>query len=241
MFSVSKIFCLMPTAVLCLSSIVSAQESAYADLNACVRDEQITMTAKGAGMGALTGLAAGFLSGKKDNAVKGAAIGAVVGGAAGFATAYYSAIGNCYKKNPSWIPESRIERTKNFEVVKKETKYKPSEGIKVEARKIMMASSVKPGSSLDINTSFVVLTPDGAETVIAIERKLYIMTDGNETSLDFPGKTSEERTVEPGEHKDSVKLPISADMKAGTVLRVEFSVAGGNKAPSRVSASVTVN
>ena len=43
-----------------------------------------------------------------------AAIGAVVGGAAGFATAYFTAIDTCYKQNPAWIPESKIERTKAY-------------------------------------------------------------------------------------------------------------------------------
>lgn len=71
---------LLPTALIYLSGTAFAQESAYADLDACVQGEPISMAAKGAGVGALTGLAAGLFSKKKENAVKGAAIGAVVGG-----------------------------------------------------------------------------------------------------------------------------------------------------------------
>ena len=235
-----KLFLLIPTTLLYLSGAASAQESAYEDQNACVKNEQISGAVKGAGVGLLTGLGAGFLSGKKDNAVKGAVVGAVVGGAAGFAIAYYTAIETCNKKHPDWIPESKITRTKNYEQVKKETNYKPSEGIKAQARKIEMAASAKPGSSVDINSTFIVLTPDGAETTVVLERKLFVVDNGKETPMPFPAKTSEERTVEPGEHQDSVKLPIPADMKAGTTLRVEFSVTAGNKPASSVSATVVV-
>jgi gas vesicle protein len=239
--SASKLFLLIPTALLYLSGAASAQESAYEDLNACTRSEQINSTAKGAGVGLITGLGAGLLSGKKDNAVKGAAIGAVVGGAAGFALAYYSAYDTCIKKNPNLIPESKIERTKNYEQVKKETKYKSSEGIKAQVRKIEMSTSTTPGVPVDINSTFIVLTPDGAETAVVIERKLFVVKeDGKEDSMTFTGKNHEERIVEAGEHVDKAKLLIPADMKAGTTLRVEFSVTAGNKPASSVSATVTV-
>ncbi|TCG02291.1 hypothetical protein BZM27_54150 [Paraburkholderia steynii] len=55
----------------------------------------------------MTGFAAMLVSNKKNDALKGAAVGAAVGGIAGFATAYYTAIDTCYKKNPSWVPESK--------------------------------------------------------------------------------------------------------------------------------------
>ncbi len=239
--SASKLFLLIPTAFLYLSGAASAQESVIEAQNACVRDEQVSSTVKGAGVGLITGLGAGLLSGKKDNAVKGAAIGAVVGGAAGFAMAYYTAIETCNKKNPSWIPESKLARTKDYEQVKKETKYKPSEGIKAQVRKIEMAASAKPGASVDINSTFIVLTPDGAETAVVLERKLFEVNEKGEViPMPFPAKTSEERTVEPGEHQDNVKLPISADMKTGTTLRVEFSVTAGNKPASSESKTITV-
>lgn len=236
-----KLLFLIPTALLYFSGAASAQESAYEDQNACVKNEQISGAAKGAGVGLLTGLGAGFLSGKKDNAVKGAVVGAVVGGAAGFAIAYYSAIETCNKKHPEWIPESKIIRTKDYDKVKKEINYQPSEGIKAQARKIEMATSASAGSSVDINSTFIVLTPDGAETTVKIERKLFVVDEnGKETTKDVVGKPHEDRTIEPGEHQDSVKLPISADMKAGTTLRVEFSVTAGNKPASSVSATVVV-
>ncbi len=228
------------TAMLCLSTAAYAQESANADLDACVKEQQIALTAKGAGVGAIAGLGTALFSKNKNDALKNAAIGAVVGGAAGFATAYFTAIDACYKKNPSWIPESKIERTKAYALVKKETKYKPSEGIKAQATKIAMPGTIKAGEALDIASTFIVLTPNGAETPVSIERKLFAILDGKETPLTFTGKNNEERTVEPGEHQDTAHLPIPPDAKAGTQYRYEFGVTAGGKSASSVTSTVTV-
>lgn len=226
--------------LLCLSFAAHAQESANTDLDACVKQEQIALTAKGAGAGAIAGLGAALFSKNGNDALKNAAIGAVVGGAAGFATAYFTAIDTCYKKNPSWIPESKIERTKAYAQVKKETKYKPSEGIKAQATKIAMPAVIKAGEALNIASTFIVLTPNGAETPVTLERKLFAIVDGKETPLTFTGKTNEERTVEPGEHRDNARLPIPPDAKAGTQYRYEFGVLAGGKSVSSVSSTVTV-
>jgi hypothetical protein len=92
--------------LMCLSLAAHAQESANADLDACVKEQQIVLTAKGAGMGALAGLGTALFSKNKD-ALKNAAIGAVVGGAAGFATAYFTAIDTCYKQTRPGSPNRR--------------------------------------------------------------------------------------------------------------------------------------
>jgi hypothetical protein len=228
-------------ALMCLTSAAThAQESANPELDKCVKDEQIALTAKGAGMGALTGLGMGLLSGNKEDALKKAAAGAVVGGAAGFATAYFTAIEACYKKNPSWIPESKIERTKDYAKVKKETKYQPKEGIKAAATKLDMPTSVKAGTTLDLASTFYVLTPDGAESPVTLERKLFEIVDNKENPLPYTGKGSEERTIEPGEHKDTGRLPIPSGTKAGTQFRYEFSVSAGGKPASTVKQTVVV-
>ena len=234
---------LIATSVLSSASVVSAQESAYADLDACTKGEQIKLTAKGAITGALVGLGAAFLSGKKDDAAKSAVLGAAVGGAAGFATAYYNAIGTCYKLNPTWIPESNIVRdpNKSYMQVKKENNYKPKEeGIKVLAKKMDMATSVTAGAKLDINSTFDVMTPDGAETAIVVERKLFAVEADKETAVFFPGRPSDQRTMEPGRNNDIVKLQIPMDAKVGSVYRVEFSVAAEGKVPTVISKTVTV-
>lgn len=235
-----KKFTFVFLAFLSATTAVQAQESANAELDACVRDEQITLTAKGAGLGALAGLSAGLFSGNKDNTVKKAAIGAAVGGAAGFATAYFTAIDTCFKKNPSWIPESKIERTQDYTEAKNAANYKPSQGIKVEAIKLVMPSTAKAGATLDAASSFYVLTPDGAETEVTIERKLFSIVDGNETQVTFNGKTTEQSIMQPGRHSDIARLPIPAKAQAGTKYRIEFSVSAGGKPPSTVQATVTV-
>lgn len=228
-------------ALMCLNSAVThAQESANPELDKCVKDEQMALTAKGAGLGAIAGLGSALLSGNKEDALKKAAAGAVVGGAAGFATAYFTAIDTCFKKNPSWIPESKIERTKDYAKVKKDTKYQPKEGIKAAATKLDMPTSVKPGATLDLVSTFHVLTPNGAETSVTLERKFFAIVENKETALPYLGKGSEERTIEPGEHKDTGRLPIPADAKAGTQYRYEFSVTVPGKPASVVKQTVSV-
>lgn len=234
---------LITIALLSSAGAVSAQESAYADLDACTKGEQIKLTAKGALTGALAGFGVAFLSGKKDDAAKAAVLGAAVGGAAGFATAYYNAIGTCYKLNPTWVPESNIVRdpSKSYVQVKKENNYKPKEeGIKVLAKKMDMATSVTAGAKLDINSTFDVMTPDGAETAIVVERKLFAVEGDKETAVFFPGRPSDHRTMEPGRNNDIVKLQIPMDAKVGSVYRVEFSVAAEGKTPTVISKTVTV-
>lgn len=240
--SARKLSFLMAAVLLSLSGAASAEESAYQDLNACTKGEQIKLTTKGAVTGALAGLGAAFLSGKKDDAIKAAAIGGVAGGVAGFATAYYTAIETCLKLNPSWVTESNIVRdpSKSFKQVNKENNYKAKDGVMVLAKKIELATPVKAGTDLVINSTFDVMTPDGAETSILVERKLFVVVDGKESPIPFPSKISEERTVAAGRNTDTVKLPISPDAKAGTVYRMEFSVAAGGKTPEVITKTVTV-
>lgn len=229
-------------ALMCLTSAATrAQESANAELDQCAKDEQIALTAKGAGIGAIAGLGSALFSGgNKEDALKKATAGAVVGGAAGFATAYFTAIATCYKKNPSWIPESNIERTKDYARVKKETKYQPKEGIKAAATRLDMPASAKAGTTLNLASTFYVLTPNGAEAPVTLERKLFAIVEGQETALTYTGKGSEERTIEPGEHKDTGHVPIPANAKTGTQYRYEFSVIAGGQPASVVKKTVSV-
>ncbi|MFM0556829.1 hypothetical protein P0D69_38555 [Paraburkholderia sediminicola] len=231
------------TGLLILSIGANAQESATDDLNSCVRKEQLVATAKGAGIGALTGFAAMLVSNKKNDAAKGAVIGAAVGGMAGFATAYYTAINTCYKKNPSWVPESSIQHTKSFEKVKKDLKYKSNQGVVVRANSVTIDGPVKADGQAVVNSTFALMTPDGAEHAVAIDRKLYVTgDDGKETVVVVPGHdTTEERTFEPGEVMDTVRIPIPHDAKPGSLYRVEFSVAADNKPASVASEKFQVS
>jgi hypothetical protein len=209
--------------------------------DACVKDEMVSKTVKGAGLGAMAGIGAALFSNKKEDALKKAAIGAAVGSAAGFATAYLTANDNCNKKNPNWIPESKIVRgTQNYEEVKRTTKYKPSEGIKAEATKLVMPSSTTAGSEITLESSFYVLTPKGEETEVTIERKLFAMEAGKESVNLYGGHQSERLTFQPGENKDIGHLKIAAKTQAGTQFRYEFSVSAGGKPASTVQGTVTV-
>lgn len=230
------------TGLLLLSTGACAQESANEELNSCVKKEQLLTTAKGAGIGALTGLAAVLVSHKKDDALKGALIGAAVGGAAGFATAYYTAIDTCYKKNPSWIPESQIQRTESYENVKNEIHYKASQGVITRAAAVSVDGPVKADGRAIVNSVFIVMTPDGAEVPVTVERKLYVVgTDGKEALVPFPGNASQQYTVAPGRQQDTVRIPIPHDAKAGSVYRIEFSVAADNKPASTSTQKFTIS
>lgn len=221
-----------------------AQESANADLDSCVTQEQTILTAKGAGMGIVAGLGAALFGKNKDDSIKKAAIGAAVGGAlgaaAGFATAYYTAIDTCYKKNPSWIPESKIERTKGYQQVKKDIKYNPKEGDKTLVSKIDMPTTAKAGDKIDLATTFIAMTKNGSEAPVKVERKLFVIDDGKESILPFPGQTAEDRTVEAGQNVDTSRLPIPSEAKSGSKYRYEFAVSMAGKPAAVASQTVTI-
>ena len=224
------------------ANLVFAQESAYKDLNECTKNEQIKATMTGAISGALAGFGAAFLSGKSDNAGKAAALGGVAGGAIGFATAYYKAIGTCQKLNPSWIPESSLIRdpTKSYAQVNAENRYRAGDGIRVVTKSIAMPETARPGEQVEVSSTFDVMTPDGAETAVVLDRQLFAIVNGNETSVPFPARPMEERTVAAGRSTDSVRLPITSDAVAGTVYRVQLSVAPRGGAPNVMSKMVKV-
>lgn len=221
-----------------------AQESVNKDLDECIKKERIATTAKGAGLGALAGFTKSMLGNsddKKSNDItKNVLVGAAAGGAIGLAVSYYTAVDHCYKKNPKWIPESKIERTKSYKQTVAELGYKPSMGIVARAKRVAMPETIQPGGMLEITSTFQVMTPNGSETPVTIERKLYAMADGRETALPFTGKGTEERTVEPGEHSAVDHVPVPPDVAAGTAFRIEYLVSADKKPPSMASATVKV-
>jgi hypothetical protein len=219
-----------------------AQESAYADLDACTKGEQVRLTAKGAAIGLFAGLGGAMFSGKKDDAAKAAAVGAVAGGVAGFATAYYTAIDNCRKMNPSWITESNLVRdpSKSYTQVKKENRYQPRDGILLKLQNLDMPGSVKAGERVAIDSTFDLMTPDDAETQVIFQRKLFVTTSGKETQVPFPLAGTATRVVEAGRSRETISLPTPTDAASGTVYRVEISAVAGGKPPVTMSKSVIV-
>lgn len=226
-----------------ISVPVLAQESAYADLDACTRGEQAKLTVKGAAAGMFAGFAGAMLTGNKENAKKAALLGLAGGAAAGFATAYYTAIDTCKKQNPQWVVEANLVRdpSKSLKQVKGEHGYQPKrDGIKVALKDIDSPSTIKVGEPLSLNTYYDVMTPDDAETLVVFERKLFVTVDGQETEVPFPQTGHFERKVEAGRSREPLVLQTLAEAKPGTVYRVMMSAAAGGKAPVTVSKSVTV-
>jgi hypothetical protein len=225
------------------SAAVQAQESANDQLDQCIQKEKVKTALKGSALGALAGFGKSLLVDKdKSNkdVAKNVAIGAVAGGAIGLVTAHYQAAGKCFRKNPSWVPESQLERSKGYEQAVKDYGYQPKQGTVAAIRELRVANKVQAGQKLDITMSFAALTPTGAETPVTIERKLFaVEPDGKEVQLPFMGKGSEERVMEAGEHTDHGSLPIPAD-GAGTIFRIEYSVSANKQAPAVRSALVTV-
>lgn len=230
-------------AVQVMSVPARAQESAYADLDACTQGEQAKLTVKGAAAGMFAGFAGAMLTGKKEKAGKAALLGMAGGAAAGFATAYYTAIDTCKKQNPQWITEANLVRdpSKSLKQVKAEHGYQPArDGVKVALKEIDSASTIKVGEPLSLNTYYDVMTPDDAEALVVFERKLFVTVDGQEAEVPFPQTGHFERKVEAGRSREPLVLQTLAEAKPGTVYRVTMSAAAGGKAPVTVSKSVTV-
>lgn len=206
-------------------SHVLAQEAVTSDLDSCITSEKIAFTVKGAAVGALTGLMGSFLSGKGDKAGKHAVIGAVAGGAIGFATAYYKAAGICMDKNPSWIPESKIQRKDNYKEIVREFKYKSSMGDFIYLRKLQTPNAVNPGGNIEIISKYVVLTPESGESKVRIERKFFIIDENNkEEEIPFFGKGIEERVVANGEEVETANIPVPTDAPKGSSFRIEYRI-----------------
>jgi hypothetical protein len=221
----------------------SGQESVNKDLDACIRTEQLQSTAKGAAVGALVGFLSAHGSDKKQVAGKRAAAGAVIGGAAGFITAYYKAVGTCYEKNPSWRPESQVQRSGDYEQVKAQVGYRPEMGPIVKVLGLSSTPTVKPGAQAEVIAKIVSLTPDGSEQDVVFERKLFVQQEGGKEE-ELPGlaQPREQRKLEAGAFTDQVVLPIPSGATPGTKLRYQISVAplaGG--APSTSGGVITIN
>ena len=218
-----------------------AQETVNKELDDCIKREQMTSAAKGAAVGALAGLAKSFFGKEKDkkDALANVLVGAVAGGAIGYATSYFTAAEKCLKKNPAWIPESKIVRSKTYDDARKEIEYDPKQGAVSVMRSLDMPATIKPGNSVEISSRFIVMTPNGEEAKVKIERKLFAISEGKETEVPFLGRGVEERTLEAGEHADTAKLPIPKDTD-GIVYRIQYRVSVADKDASEMSASVTV-
>lgn len=220
-----------------LGSHAQAQESTNSQMDDCVKKEQVTKAAVGAALGALTGWFAAARTG--GDAKKGALAGAVVGGGAGWLIAYNTAIDTCQKEHADWIPEANLVRTKNYEEVKKNTRYTPAKGITSTVIAVD-AKSVEAGT-FEMSSTFQVMTPDGAETKVVLTRKMFTTIDGKEEEVKIASsRPNEERTVEPGQHMDTVRIHVPADLKAGSKVRYVFGVSTDGKAAAELTKVIPI-
>lgn len=201
-----------------------AQQSMTAEFDSCITSEKVSYTLKGAATGAMAGFLGNLAAGQKQDKGKAVLVGAVAGGALGFATAYYKAADICIKKNPTWVPESNIQRNPNFGAVVKEFKYKPSQGDFSVVRPLQVPESVKPGESINVKVRFVVLTADGGEAKVKILRQLFVLADGKEEEVPFFGKGSEEKIFENGEHTDSFVLPFDKEIPLNSKVKIQYAI-----------------
>ena len=203
-----------------------AAESVTPELDKCINQKKISYTAKGAVAGALMGFLSAKASGKnKEDERKAALIGAVAGGGLGFLTAWNKAVDACKNEHPDWVVESGITRSPNYDAVVAEFNYKPPQKDSVAVvRPLQVPESVTPGDTASIQAKFVILTPDGGEAKVKIDRKFFVIADGQEESLSFPGRDSEDRVVENGEQVDEFNLPIDEEVPVGTKIRVQYAI-----------------
>jgi hypothetical protein len=203
-----------------------AGESVTSELDKCITQKKISYTAKGAMAGALAGFLGARAAGKKEDERKAALIGALAGGGIGYLTAWNKAVDACKNEHPDWVVESDITRSSNYDAVVAEFNYKsPQKDSVAVVRPLQLPEFVKPGDTATIQAKFVVLTPDGGEAKIKIERKFFvIVADGQEEHISYPGKDSEDRIVENGEQVDTFNLPIHKDVPVDTKIRVQYAI-----------------
>jgi len=217
------------------NSNVIAAESADDALNSCVKQKQVTGALTGAVLGAL----AGFFSGSDKKGTT-AAIGAAAGSLAGWGYAAYTANKACITEHPEWIPESKLERVADYKTVLQEESYDPKkDGIKLRVASIDGPSKVKSKDKAEILTTFILLTPDGAESKVLLTRKLFLTSNGEgEKEVEYPGSKTDSRTFEPGRITDAVSPIIYG--ATGDKLRYEVSVSDGSNIVSTMSKELIV-
>ena len=171
-----------------------------------------------------------------------AATATAVGGAMGLATAYFHAMADCLEDHPDWLPESQLQRAVDYKAAMARAGYESAQGIVIKPESVDMPAEARPETKFQVRSRFLVLTPDGGETKVQIERKLFAVVNGNEEAITIPAPAQERRTLAAGEHEDVVNLVIPKEAPLGTVYRVEFSIGGGgrNAPASSVSGSIKV-
>lgn len=226
------------------SPLLHAQESANRALEQCIRGQQRSSGAIGGLLGALGGLGLHLGRSSEDRSTErggiSVSLGAGAGSALGLASAYFNAAGACFKKHPEWLPESRLERGQDVNGLMHDTGYRPEQGLLARSTQVDMPAQARPDSAVEVRSRFILLTPDGAEAAVQIERLLFAVVEGQESALPLPAQAREQRVLPPGEHLDLVHLPIPKDAPLGTIYRLEFRIRVGEQPVSSAQAQVRV-
>jgi hypothetical protein len=228
--------------LLALPLAAGAQESVNAQLDACIREQQRAASVQGAALGALGKLSSALLSRRDERRSEGRQLALSVGGGSGMglASAWFKAAGSCYEQHPDWIPASQLQRSADYAQAIAETGYRPEQGLLLQLRALQMPDRVRAGAQLEIRSSFILLTPQGEEAEVRIERRLFAIADGQEQALAFTGHARETRVLAPGESQDLARLPIPREVPVGVTYRYEFSVSAAGLPTRSLSATVQV-
>lgn len=232
--------------LLALPLAAGAQESVNAQLDACIREQQRAASVKGAALGALGKLGSALLARRQEprdeRRSEGRQLTLSVGGGSGMglASAWFKAAGSCYEQHPDWIPASQLQRSADYAQAIAETGYRPEQGLLLQLRALQMPDRVRAGATLEIRSSFILLTPQGEEAEVQIERKLFAIADGQEQALAFTGHGRERRVLAAGESLDLAQLPIPKEVPVGVAYRYEFSVSAAGLPARSLSATVQV-
>lgn len=220
-----------------------AGQSVTVDQDKCINQKKISYTATGAVAGALTGWLGAKAAGRKDDERRAALLGAVAGGGLGYLTAWNKAVDACKKEHPDWVVESDITRSANFDAIVTEFNYKsPQKNSLAVVRPLELTEFVTPGDTANIRAKFVILTPDGGEANVKIERKFFVIVlEGiKENALAYTGKESEDRVFENGEQVDEFNLPIDKGVPFGTKIRVQYTISLNGAPPASQSGIIEV-
>jgi len=237
---------------LAAASPALAQQSVQTKLDECIVREQKGDAAAGGILGFLSHFSVGVSrssgtapppdNGKPQSSGGGGSMAAATaaGSAMGLAAAYFNAMKDCLEDHPDWLPASKFERKDEYKAVVARVGYEASQGVVLRPEAVDMPAEARPETKFQVRSRFLVLTPDGGEASVYIERRLFAIADGQEQQLTIPAQPEEKRTLPAGEHEDVINLLIPKDVPLGVSYRVEFIVGAPRKQGTMVSATIKV-
>ncbi len=240
---------------LAAASPALAQQSVQTKLDECIVREQKGDAAAGGVLGFLSHFSVGVSrssgtalppdnrqqsSGGSGGGGGNLATATAAGSAMGLATAYFNAMKDCLEDHADWLPATQLARKEDYKAAMARVGYEASQGVVLRPEAVDMPAEARPETKFQVRSRFLVLTPDGAEAAVYIERRLFAIANGQEEQLTIPAQPGEKRTLPAGEHEDVFNLLIPKDVPLGVSYRVEFIVGAPRKQGTMVSATIKV-